>query len=518
MKNLKKVLSIILVLAMAGFVLSGCGQQTNPGGETTANGSTAAAENVTEPVAQKLDFVKVKLNVAGSEQKDHDKVAEEYNKIFREKINAELDIEVMAWDTFRDKLVAMYSSNEPLDLIFTGSGLGYLDDVNRQAFMAIEDEMIDQYAPDMKANINPLYLVGPRIKGKLYMIPTNKEIAEGHSLMIRRDIADKYGLDISRIRGGIDELIPFLEKVKEGEKGMSPLSGDIAWYGVTTKYIDNMPKYSEAAGSFYVNVEDGKVYSSFDLDWVVDRYKIYRELNQKGLFSLDVQEGVISQDDAVKTGKIAAWSGMNKPGEAKSTQIYFGLEQEPYMLTGAKPLISTSSTAGAGLAIRATSKNAERAMMIVNLLWSDSEIIHLVQEGIENVHYVKVNDTQKKLPEGISSTGDTGYDPGFSWMFGNLFQTYVWDSEAPDKHKQFMDFNKSGFTSPTLGFIFDQEPVKTELASLSSISSKYIGMLDKGQLDVDEALKKLRDELKAGGIDRVIAEIQRQYDDWKANK
>ncbi len=518
MKNLKKAVSIILALVMAGLILSGCGQKANPGGETTAKGTTAAVDNGTEPNTAKLDFAKVKLNVAGSEQKDHDKVAAEYNKILKEKINAELDIEVMAWDTFRDKLVAMYSSNEPLDLIFTGSGLGYIDDVNRQAFLPIEDEMIDKYAPEMKANINPLYLQGPKVKGKLYMIPTNKEIAEGKSLMIRKDIADKYGLDITKIRGGVDELIPFLERVKAGEKEMSPLAGDVAWYGVTTKYIDSMAKYSQAAGNYFVNVEDGKVYSAFDLDWVVDKYKIYRELYQKKLFSLDVQEGVLSQDDAVKTGKVAAWSGMNKPGEAKSTQIYFGLEQEPYMLAGAKPLITTSSTSGAGLAIRATSKNAERAMRIINLLWSDSEIIHLVQEGIENVHYVKVNDTQKKLPDGMASTGDTGYDTGFGWMFGNLFQTYVWDTEAPDKHKQFEEFNASGFVSPTLGFVFDQEPVKTELASLSSIDGKYIGMLDKGQLDVDDALKKLKEELKAGGVDKVIAEVQRQYDEWKATK
>ena len=61
--------------------------------------------------------------------------------------------------------------------------------------------------------------------------------------------------------------------------------------------------------------------------------------------------------------------------------------------------------------------------------------------------------------------------------------------------------------------------VADEIAAVSSVVKEYANPLMCGAVDPEDAsmgLSALREELKAAGIDTVIAEIESQYADWKA--
>ena len=69
--------------------------------------------------------------------------------------------------------------------------------------------------------------------------------------------------------------------------------------------------------------------------------------------------------------------------------------------------------------------------------------------------------------------------------------------------------------SPLIGFQFDPTPVRQKIADCSSVASEYMLALQQGQYkDKDAALKEFRDKLKKAGCDEVIAEKQRQLNEF----
>ncbi|MCM3117516.1 DUF3502 domain-containing protein [Neobacillus sp. MER 74] len=68
------------------------------------------------------------------------------------------------------------------------------------------------------------------------------------------------------------------------------------------------------------------------------------------------------------------------------------------------------------------------------------------------------------------------------------------------------------------GFHFNSDPVRSELASITNISKEFYPALATGSVDPEEYLPKYNKKLKEAGIDKVLKEIQKQFDDWKSKQ
>ena len=84
--------------------------------------------------------------------------------------------------------------------------------------------------------------------------------------------------------------------------------------------------------------------------------------------------------------------------------------------------------------------------------------------------------------------------------------------------EKYEEFNDNAIKSKALGFVFDTTPVKAEAAAVQAVMDEYRLPLENGVIDPDENLPKFRQALKDAGIDTVIAEKQRQLDEWAATK
>ncbi len=98
---------------------------------------------------------------------------------------------------------------------------------------------------------------------------------------------------------------------------------------------------------------------------------------------------------------------------------------------------------------------------------------------------------------------------------GDLFNTYVLDTEPVEKWEAFKTFNEEAVEAPVFGFDFDATPVLTEVAGLRNVLDEFGPSLYTGSVNPDEYLPKLNEKLKATGIDKIIAEIQKQIDAWE---
>ncbi|MNC76046.1 hypothetical protein D3C75_1276910 [compost metagenome] len=66
--------------------------------------------------------------------------------------------------------------------------------------------------------------------------------------------------------------------------------------------------------------------------------------------------------------------------------------------------------------------------------------------------------------------------------------------------------------------MFDPSAVKTEIAALDAVSDQYVKVLGNGAVDPGKINQKYNDAMKAAGLQKVIDEKQRQYDEWIATQ
>lgn len=87
-----------------------------------------------------------------------------------------------------------------------------------------------------------------------------------------------------------------------------------------------------------------------------------------------------------------------------------------------------------------------------------------------------------------------------------------------DLWTQLDEFNKSAHNSIAKGFTWDNVNVLNEVTACQNVVSKYANGLELGVLNPDETIPVFLEELKAAGIDTIIAEKQAQLDAWLAGE
>jgi putative aldouronate transport system substrate-binding protein len=158
-------------------------------------------------------------------------------------------------------------------------------------------------------------------------------------------------------------------------------------------------------------------------------------------------------------------------------------------------------------------------MTAMEALNNDVEIYHLICRGIAGTHYV-LTDAKNGVvgfPSGITPSNDR-YNPQTSWMFGNIFNDYYSSEDTVGAWPLSHQDNVKATPSQALGFAFDPTNVKTELAQVQKAEQQYGFPLIFGRVDPSAGLNTYLSKLHDAGVDKVIAEIQKQLNSWKSSK
>jgi len=103
--------------------------------------------------------------------------------------------------------------------------------------------------------------------------------------------------------------------------------------------------------------------------------------------------------------------------------------------------------------------------------------------------------------------------PLVNYQIGTFFNLSVTDDNPPDYWDEVRALNEAAFPSVMLGFVMNIDPVQNEIASCKAVWEKYIYDLFTGASDPAEVLPRIRADLTANGLDRVIAEAQKQIEE-----
>lgn len=490
--KIKRVFGLILTVAMAISLLAGCG-----------GGKSATGEDEGVPKdSYEIQWYYVSANT----QADVSSVEAAVNDYLQDKINATLKLNCLDWGTYNNKMNTMIAAGTPFDIVYaTSSDVNYDLNALRGAFVPLNDYM-DKYLPKTKEALGDDFLNGSQVDGINYALPMNKEKAHQYGFVYRKDIAEKYEFDMSAVKN-IWDLEPYLQTIKEKEKEITPL-GMTAGNSLVSLLDFVTVSYP---GVFYPDKEDGKIFNMVETPEYLEILKLTRNWFQKGYLRQDV--AITSNSETLQMlnqGQFFSYIYVLKPGKDKEMSATSTYELKQIELT--PPRMANNDVRSALLAISRTSKDPIRVMRFLELLYSDKTLSNLLVYGIEGKHYTKIDDNT------VSVIKNAGYSQAAEgYKFGNVFLQYLTVNDTPDKYENFLKFNEAAIPHPSLGFTFDVEPVKSEATSCINIREEFIKTLQTGSVDPDETLPKLQEKLKQAGVERLLAEMQRQYDVWKEN-
>ncbi|MBW4082518.1 ABC transporter substrate-binding protein [Paenibacillus sp. S150] len=503
MKKRNTVLTLLVCLSMLMTLLTACS------GKEAATGQTPSGS------ASEDELYEITMAYPGSDPGDVALVQEEINKLIRDRIGATVKLLPISFGAWQQQLNLMLSANEKLD-IMTVLGSEYGTRAAKGQLVALDD-LLAKSGQDILKAVDPSYMNAVKIDGKTYAVPSIRDFAAGPGMLMRKDLVDKYKIDTGSIKS-YEDLTPIFQTIKENEPGVTPLVP--LGGGSTTLTITDLMDTSDFdtlddSVGVLPDLDNGfKVVNLFENPKYQERLNLVRQWYLDGYISKDAATTSDSAETLMGAGKAFAYFCRIKPGIEAQEAVLTG--HELVAVSFAEPVTQTSNITILMQGIAQNSKNPQKAMEFLNLLYSDSDLLNLLDYGIENKHYVKTSDTMIGYPEGV--TAATSRYTNSAILFGNQYISYVFEGNEPDIWSKLAEFNGSAKQSKALGFTFNVEPVKTESAAVQNVINQFKGGLETGTLDPAEILPKFLDKLKAAGIDTIIAEKQKQLDAWAQNK
>lgn len=498
----KKISTTVLATMMtASLVLAGCGKSNEP----VNNGQNGTNDGELAPYEINMVFY-------GPPQKDLDEIAAEMSKITKEKINATVKlvrIEPAAW---AEQSILMLTGNEQVDLIVTGGG-DYSRQVAQGQLVALDD-LVQKHGEGIVKAFEPEVLGASKVNGQTYAIPTNRDFASHPLVLMRQDMLDKYKLDISNIKT-IDDLDAIFKVIHENEPNVNVLGKASAAASIANRLLETRWDILGDYIGVLPNLDELKVVNLYETPEYADMLNTIRRWYLEGYIHKDAATSKETAVDYIKANIGFAVINKGKPGAVGQTENR--VDTKLASVDIGSQITSTTSITSIMLGIPTNSKDPDRAMMFLNLLYSDPDLVNLINWGIEGKHYVKVGDSSIDFPPGVDAS-NSGFNLRQGWMFGNQLLSYTWATDVPNLWEEMDKYNREAKKSAALGFTYNPIPVKTELAAITNVTRQYAMGLETGTIDPEVNLPKFIAALKAAGIDKVIAEKQKQLDEWAKNK
>lgn len=505
---MKKTIIFMLLISLMLLSFSGCGQKQE--------------EKQDEQVELTWVFG------GPGDLEDSERVWQAYNEKLADYLpNTKVKFMVIPHSDYAEKWRLMSASQEDVDIAWVSWALSFIEEVSKGSYMDITD-LIDKYGQDMKADFPDWLLDLTTIDGRIYAVPNYQMMASGSGFSIDKTHVDKGWLDIKKAedvfcsgkvlrKDDYKIFEDYFQKVQASDEKVRYVSSDFLTSGVKNRigmpYGDVEQIICNAVIKW--NDTDFKVYDLLtDFPENYEYYDLAYDWYKKGYIRKDILE-----NPTENVGEYLLHATSILKGSAERASIIFGKPMEVF--ASRKEYYVSYKGSATNTAVAANSKHPERAVQLMNIMNSKkgADLLNLLTYGFEGEHYKKVSDDRiewlgKEVPGG--SNNKYGYQ---NWALGNALVTYTTQSD-PEGWNEYIhnDVNMKAQMSRLAGFTLNQKPIKLEIAQYNATLKEY-AYLDKGTTpNYKEVLEQRNAKLKEAGSERIVAEVQRQIDEWVKNK
>lgn len=326
---------------------------------------------------------------------------------------------------------------------------------------------------------------GLRVNGSIYGIDgTMTTLSDDYGYYVNAELADKYGFDITK---PIEEQTDILKKVKENETKCDVF----AIYGNRIGRATYFSDLKEITQAVYWDEEAHTAKCVLDDPAYANGLKLVQNLKKEGMFTNITNNH--SNNFFILQGNKTGGNTLYKDSEITEVN-YFDKMIKAYPVFKEKTSVRNGYMA---TGICTASNNKDKAFELLALTQTDSYLNNLLTFGMEGTDY------------NLSDNGvDTVINPVSLDRFPNkmICNRYA-DSISSDEYKEIYD---NAVIHDDADFAFDGRGFEAETYATSIIMMDYSIPSDR---DFDKAVEELRASLDAAGLQKVIDECNRQYNE-----
>lgn len=543
----KRTICLLLAMIMVlSIVLAGCSKTaetpaadetpaTTEPAETTDNTETPEApEETAEPA---LEQKTIQLMITGSgKQANSDKVWAAFNEQLQQYVpNTTVEFIDVPFEEYSEKFSQVLASGEGVDLAWTGWLINKPQNIADGNLMPLDD-LLAEYGQGIVDILgeNVVEIHRNAADGKLYYLPSWQGLCgERRGWLVVTEIAELAGdtwIDdtkaalnkwrnnysgIEDFQAVLDQATKYLAAAKEAGKlgagintgrafGWSMYNGMYSFLGVGGAEIgitycdDTFTVKDGVAGEHY------KLYAKTMADWYKEGY---------------IRSDIMSVDTSTLT--------MPKNGEITDTTYVFSCD--PYLTEADQE--AAIADAGMDMTYLPIEENAylilggdtsyaipycadepERAMMVLNAIYSQPDLYNTLIYGIEGEDYTKNADgTITTSYVGASPTADDSY--GIQrWIIGSCKNALINNGTDPNYYADLEALEETARVNPFLNFTFDRTNVEGICASILNVYYEYGPQLDNGVAgdNWEELYNNYMAARKDAGIEELVTEFQNQ--------
>ena len=544
----KRTICLLLAMIMVlSIVLAGCSKTaetpaadetpaTTEPAETTDNTETPEAPEETAEPALEQKTIQLMITGAGK-QANSDKVWAAFNEQLQQYVpNTTVEFIDVSFDEYSEKFSQVLASGEGVDLAWTGWLINKPQNIADGNLMPLDD-LLAEYGQGIVDILgeNVVEIHRNADDGKLYYLPSWQGlVGDRRGWLVVTEIAElagdtwiedteaalnkwrnNYSEGTEAFQAVLDQATKYLAAAKEAGKlgagintgrvfGWSMYNGTRSNPGVGGSEIgipfeDNTFTVIDGVAS-----EHYKLYAKTMADWYKEGY---------------IRSDIMSVDTSTLT--------MPKNGEITDTTYVFSCD--PYLTEADQD----AATADAGMdmtylpveenaslilggdtsyAIPYCADEPERAMMVLNAIYSQPDLYNTLIYGIEGEDYtVNADGTITTSYSGASPTADDSY--GIQrWIIGSCKNALINNGTDPNYYADLEALEETARVNPFMNFTFDRTNVEGICASILNVYYEYGPQIDNGVAgdNWEELYNSYMSARKDAGIEELVTEFQNQ--------
>lgn len=516
----KKITAMLLALVMAAAVFAGCANNSQPGADTTQNPPAATGESKddNQQTTDNGEPVSLRLILWGDPT---ERMTEFYKNEFHEKVlqdlNIDMTVDYLPWGS-GSQCVTMAAAGE--GFAFIAGPNSYPDLMAAGLYTVLDEDMIRELAPNyIAARVNGGF-EGAKYNGEIVCLPMGYFITADAdaNIAIRNDILNEVGWDVSQITD-VDTLNQAIAAVHAKYPDMKIIRGvENCLYKAFSDYLapSGSGEIIRSSPLDICVVDESKP----DSDQIISNFETEQFKNFCHLMKEWFDLGYLTIEDLTDWNvAVTAWETGNclmnfaVPERIYDHSLGSGTVDADvqFLCLNKTPAVKTRDYVSPFLITKADEGKVESWLKFFDWVYASKENYLFCLWGTEGVdwNYDEYGDVQTVANDQYL----------YSWMMKTLYyevpSTEKYDADEVEKY---IHYDDSAILSKTIGFTFDQTPVGAEAAALNALITEKVQPFVYGIGDFDADFPAVLEELKAAGLDTYVAEYQRQFSEFMANK
>ena len=377
-------------------------------------------------------------------------------------------------------------------------------------------DLLDEYAPETLELMKD-YIGAYTYEGRIFGVPTLRGYVSNGYIGFRKDMLEEIGmLETAQKMSSWSEYEQIMAAYydahgKDSTFAVSPAAGSLL---ASSEFHIRGDKFSDIEVTDNLGDSLGVVYTDNDGNvsllqeeesWVYACKKV-KEWFDKGWVYADAlyNDPLVADMIAAKTLLSEIFSAEIGVEQAK-TATY---KAEPVCTQTYTSLIKTGTLNMWGIGVPITAEEPEAAVKLINMLYTNADLMKIFINGEENVDY--------RLVDGQAEQIEDQYVQA-NWVFGNNLLAVPFAGTGADYYERIKAQNEAGKCSPFLGFTLETADLSLVMSQISAVTDQYRRYIQCGGFD-EKDYEEYLDKLNDAGVRDYLEAVQSQLNAWVATK